>query len=702
MSAVSRASRCSALLLLVLALTAADGRIVDYTLDIAETTLSPAGTPVTALTINGGVPGPVLRFTVGDTAHILVRNRLASETTSIHWHGLLVPNSEDGVPLTTTPIIHPGESRHFSFPLTHAGTYWYHSHSDLQEQRGLYGAIVVLPREPRIAVDRDEVLLLSDWTNEHPDEVMRTLMRGSDWYSIRKGTAQSIVGAIRAGHLGDYLNREKARLPPMDVSDVAYDAFLVNGQRRVAIDAKPGERVRLRVINAGAATYFYLHAASGPLTIIAADGNDVEPIQQRHLLMGIAETYDLLFTVPPDGAWELRATAQDTSGYASAFIGSGTPHPAAAMAPIDPYSMNQAMATILDQLDETGTLTDEQALAQEPERPLPPYKRLRAVAPTSLPTDAPVRTLTMHLTGDMQRYIWSLDGKTMGEEDTIPVHRGEVLRLELVNDTMMHHPMHLHGHFVRLLMPGGPDPAFAPLKHTVDVPPMSRRTIEFLANEHGDWLFHCHVLYHHISGMARVVSYDDQGPTHQVQMEEHQPFHPMLDASLLSNMTLGTASLMGMRNDLNLAWEAGWKRVDSPQYEIDLTGERYINPRWSIYAGVRDTTKADPERGLVHGRGATVDLGDDGLGLAIAGFRYRLPYNVVSDVTLTSAGEVRLGLAKALQITDRLSAPLRISYDSEERWQGQAGLSYTITKPLSVIALWDRDYGWGAGITVRF
>ncbi len=693
-------------LLMTTGVQAADGHPVTYTLDIATTTLMPAGTPREALTINGGIPGPVLRFREGDMADILVRNRLTDADTSIHWHGVLVPNSEDGVPYTTTPPIPPGQERRFRFRLKHAGTYWYHSHTGLQEQRGVYGAIVIEPTEPTIPVDRDEVLVLSDWTDESPTEVMRTLMRGSDWYAIRKGTAQSIVGAIQAGHLGDYLDRERSRQPPMDVSDVAYDAFLVNGQRRIDLPAKPGERVRLRVINAGASTYFYLHSAAGPLTIIGADGHDVQPIQQRHLLIGMAETYDLLFTVPPSGAWELRATAQDASGFASVLIGQGERQSAEAMAPINPYSMSHAMGVILDQLDEAASFSDAEALATESPRPLPPYQRLRAVTPTTLPADAPVRTLDLHLTGDMVRYIWSINGKTIGEDSSIPIRRGEVLRLVLINDTMMHHPMHLHGHFFRLLMGGGSPPDLAPLKHTVDVPPMSRRTIEFLANEDKDWLFHCHLLYHHKNGMARVFSYDDQGPDHHPQHEDGDVFYPMLDATLLSNLTYGRLALMNQRNDLALSWDAGWGKpsdLDDADYEVDVTWLRYWNSRWSTFVGMRGTNQLHGDQDSLFGsRDAAVDLGSDGEAVALAGVIHRLPFNVDATLSVTSAGDARLALAKSLQLTDRLSAPLRVEYDTAQDGMAMGGLAYTISKSVSAVVLYDTDDRLGAGITLRF
>ncbi|MBL9199362.1 MAG: multicopper oxidase domain-containing protein [Opitutaceae bacterium] len=694
-----------------------NARIVDYTLDIAETTLAPAGRPVRALTLNGTVPGPVLRFREGEIARIRVRNRLPSGETSTHWHGLLLPNLEDGVPYLTTPPIPAGGERTFEFLLKHSGTYWYHSHTGLQEQRGIYGAIVVEPRADAPAradiprIDREEVVVLSDWTNENADEVMRTLVRGSDWYAIRKNTAQSLLGAAQSGHLRDYLKREKSRLPPMDVSDVAYDAFLANGRPRQQLPARPGETIRLRVINAGASTYFYLTSAAGPLTIIAADGMEVAPIRQQRLLIGMAETYDVLVTIPSDApaAWEVRATSQDGSGHASVMLGNGPEKPAPSPGRLNAYSMNVALAAVLDQLDETGTLPDAEALATENPRPLPPYKRLRAIAPTSLPADAPVREVTLKLTGDMWRYLWSIDGRTIDEQSTVPVKKGEVLRLTLVNNTMMHHPMHLHGHFFRLLMPDAVDPVFAPLKHTVDVPPMSRRTIEFYANEDRDWLFHCHLLYHMKAGMGRVMSYpagDEMSTvenpaltapflssqpsalnsTYRPALGDHAHPHTYawLDATVQSHLSMGYGTIQRGRKNLNLMWETGWERVARREYEIDATVSHYFNPRWTAFAGYRLTNMMD-------GRDAV-----------IVGATYRLPYLVDVTATLQHNGDARLGIGRMLQLTSRVGLTARAEYDTAMNFSWQASLSYTVSKRISLIATHDSDYGAGAGVTLRF
>ena len=679
--------------------------ITAYTLDIAETTLSPAGRSVPALTINGTVPGPTLRFRVGDVARIVVRNRLAADEASLHWHGLLLPNLEDGVPHLNTPPIPAGTERTFEFLLTHAGTYWYHSHTGLQKQRGVYGSIVVEPAPgspPRAdlpQLDRDHVVVLSDWTNEDPDVIMRSLLRGSDWFAIRKNTAQSLLGAYRSGHLRDFLKRERARMLPMDLSDVAYDAFLLNGQPVSRLPARPGETIRLRVINAGGSTYFYLSSAAGPLTIIAADGMDVAPIKQNRLLIGMAETYDVLVTIPLSpaaAAWEIRATAQDNSGHASLLLGdpAAPAQPAPVPGPLAIYNMDAALSVILAQHDETGDITDAAALAAEVDRPLPPYVRLRSPTPTTLPAAAPRRSVTLKLTGDMTRYLWSLDDRTMDEESTIAVKKGEVLRLVLVNNTMMHHPMHLHGHFFRLLIPDAGDPAYAPLKHTVDVPPMSRRTIEFLASEDRDWLFHCHLLYHMMAGMARVVSYSEppssstststavQAPN----LGEHAKPHTYawLDVTLQSHLSTGHGTVQTGRDNLNLRWEAGWAHVDDTGFEIDATYSRYFNPRWTAFAGLRAANLTATRHS------------------AIAGATYRLPYLVDFTTTLQSNGDARFSLAKNLPLTARLGLQLHVEYDTALRFASTVTLAYTVSKTISLVASHDGDYGLGAGVAVRF
>jgi FtsP/CotA-like multicopper oxidase with cupredoxin domain len=667
-----------ALALAMLVPPAVVAKVVEYDLTIAAQKFEVAGGSRPALTINGGIPGPVLRFREGDSARIRVHNALAHGETSLHWHGLLIPNAMDGVPYLTTPPIPAGESSTYEFPLRQSGTYWYHSHTGLQEQEGVYGSIVVEPKNGEsVRADREHVVVLSDWTNEKPEEVMRTLMRGSDWYGIKKGNAQSILGAVKAGRLPDYLAREKSRMAPMDLSDVAYDAFLINGRSRENLPARPGERIRLRVINAASSSYFYLHSATGPLTIVAADGPAVEAVKLDRILIGMAETYDLLVTVPASGAWEFRATAQDNSGHASLFIGdaSGVEHTATPLPSPDLYAMDEMLVGALD--DDETTLAE---LRSKP-RPSAPYAFLRSPTPTTL--RGPRREIPLRLTGDMTRYLWSFNGKTLSEESTIPVNKGEVLRIELINDTMMHHPLHLHGHFFRVLNRNG---AYSPLKHTVDVPPMGRRTIEFLANEEGDWFFHCHLLYHMDAGMARVFSYaaaEDASykPTLDPGMTGETWF--MTEGMVLSNMTMGMATLMRERENLSFMWDYGYDEHHT-ENEFDFYWSHYFNPNLTTSLGYRITDSMDAEDRVF----GTVS--------------YRLPYMVQTDLSLDSEGDVRLGIGRELQLTPRLSIFGDVEYDTNTEWKFQAGSSWLINKQLSVTTFWNTDHGLGAGLSFRF
>ena len=275
-------------------------KTVSYSLSINEKVIFLGGQSVTGLAINDTIPGPVLRFKEGDLAKIRVHNLLDKEKTILHWHGLLVPNDQDGVAGLTTPPIPPGEYFDYEFQLTHAGTYWYHSHLGMQEQRGVYGAIVVEPGDPieEPEWDMEKVVILSDWTNEKPREVLRSLRKGDEWYSIRKGSVQSLWGAYRVGMLGTFLNNQWVNMPPMDISDVAYDAFWINGKPSIEIAESSGKRVKLRIINAGASTYFYVHSSSGPMQVVASDGMDIEPVNQERLLIGNGETYDVIVSIP--------------------------------------------------------------------------------------------------------------------------------------------------------------------------------------------------------------------------------------------------------------------------------------------------------------------------------------------------------------------------------------------------------------------
>jgi hypothetical protein len=524
---------------------------------------------------------------------------------------------------------------------------------------------------------------------------MRMLMRGSNYFGLMRRNAQSILGAWQRGNVKEYFQREWSRMMPMDVSDVGYHAFLMNGQRETRIEGLPGERVRLRVINAAAASYFYLHSSAGPMTIVAADGPPVQPVKVDRFLMAIAETYDLIITIPASGEYEFRATAQDGSGHVSAFLGSGERHPSSDPPRPNLYVMDEMLNLALEEQED-----DPRASLALP-RPGSPYRLLRAVNNTTLPAQLPRRKITMHLTGDMNRYIWGFDGKTIAQEPYVMIKKGEIIELELVNDTMMHHPIHLHGHFFRLLMGGG---ARSPLKHTVDVPPMSKRVIEFEANEEKDWMFHCHILYHMMSGMARVFRYEDEagsrplasnhtdgegsasGMQHAAGLGEHA--HDMAyiwgAVSIQSHMSEGLITWMNPKNDLLLAWEVGWQDVDDTEYEVDALYQRYINLNFQAFIGGRFTNDVEAED------------------RAVAGFNYRLPLMAWANVSLDSEGDARFTLSKQFQVTPRFSVWGEVFYDTGTEWEWTAGADYTLTRHASLTAQYHSEYGLGAGLLIRF
>ena len=650
--------------------------IVEYDLDINFKTINISGKSSKAMAINNSIPGPTLRFREGDTARISIKNSMNVET-SIHWHGLLLPYRQDGVPYLTNPPIEPGKTNVFEFPIKQSGTYWFHSHTGLQEQRGVYGSIVITPKEgERVSSDQDKVIVLSDWTDENPDEVLRTLKSGNDFYSIKKGTMQNLFGAAKRNALSDMAKRSSMRMPPMDISDVAYDAFLANGKKEMEIPAKSGEKVRLRFINSATASYFYLQFAGGPVEIVSADGKDVQPVKVDRLLMAIAETYDLIVTVPKNGSYEFRATAQDGSGHSSIFIGNGKRIFAPNVPKPNLYKMKMSMKKSMDKKMGMGTMPPMN------QRPLSPYKKLRSIGKSILPKQNPKREIVLTLTGDMERYIWSMDGETLSADNMIRIRHGENVRIVLINKTMMHHPMHLHGHFFRVINGQGD---YSPLKHTVDVPPLATQIIEFEASEYNDWFFHCHILYHAKSGMARVVSYEDTELDLDLKKIRHNLYKDTWYGNTIgtaqSHMTDGLAVLSNSKNILSTTWQVGWQRVDKTDFDVELAYDRYFNRFLNLYAGINLVNEY--ERGIF-------------------GIRYLLPFNIESTFRIDSAGELRIELGQSLQLTDRIMVFGNAEYDTESREEWLLGGKYILSKNVSMIGQYHSDFGAGAGIEFRY
>ncbi|MGE3298211.1 MAG: copper resistance system multicopper oxidase [Porticoccaceae bacterium] len=543
-----------------------------------------------ATTINGSLPGPVLHWREGDRLRLRVTNQLA-EDTSLHWHGIVLPAAMDGVPGISFHGIKPGESFEYAFDVRQSGTYWYHSHSGFQEQTGNYGALVIHPRAPDpFACDRDHVVMLSDWTDEDPASVYAKLKKLSHYYNFNERTAGDLWRDIQARGVAQTW-RERAmwnrmRMSDSDISDVSgYTyTYLMNGQPPAAGWTglfRPGERVRLRFINAAAMTYFDVRIPGLKMRVIAADGQPVEPVTVDDFRIGVAETYDVVVEPAGDTAYALFAQAIDRSGYArgtltpdlglkaalppmdprpvlshadmsmgggehqghgaggtaGTAVDEGLDHAAMATTTVDHAAMGHAMpgagatdAGVMGsgaagygssvpvrhgatergpqvdaraepsgyRLDDPGVgLRDHQALYG---RRVLTYADLRHRYGTPDPRE-PEREIQLHLTGNMARYLWSFDGIRFAAAEPLRLRLGERLRITLVNDTMMHHPIHLHGMWSDLETGDG---ARIPRKHTVSVPPGARISYLVTADAPGRWAYHCHLLYHML-GMMREV-----------------------------------------------------------------------------------------------------------------------------------------------------------------------------------------------------
>lgn len=567
-------------------------------LAIRRATIDLAGTSASAVTVNGTVPGPLLRFREGDEAVIRVANQLEGEETSIHWHGLILPAGMDGVPGVSFGGIRPGETFTYRFPLKQSGTYWYHSHTGFQEQLGVFGPLIIDPREPDpYAYDREYVVLLSDWTFTDPHLLYSRLKKQNNYYNYQRRTVTDLIADARnAGWKKALASRRewaRMRMDPTDIADLTGAAFtyLVNGLPPAANWTglfHPGERVRLRFINASAATYFDVRIPGLPMTVVQADGNNVQPVTVDEFRIAIAETYDVIVQPGEDRAYTLFAETMDRSGYAA-----GTLAPRAGLTAPLPMRRKRPLRTMADMgmadmnMDKPATppampgmdmgaapaaqdhcvhgTASSSAMADMPGMTMPApaasapmagmimpdngaasalasvvhgpgthgvgnsvvamsarsrlhepgagledaghrvlvYTDLRSLQPRA-EVRPPAREIELHITGNMERYIWGFDGKTFSEAAAPIVFKlGERVRLTFVNDTMMDHPMHLHGMWSE---PENGAGSYRPKKHTINVKPAERLSLDIEADAPGFWAMHCHILYHMEAGMFRVVS----------------------------------------------------------------------------------------------------------------------------------------------------------------------------------------------------
>ena len=537
-------------------------------LHIRREDMNVAGRIARPITINGSMPGPLIRLKEGQRAKLHVSNAL-DESTSIHWHGIILPENMDGVPGVSFPGIKAGESYHYEYDVQQSGTYWYHSHSGLQEQLGHLGPIVIDPADGDIGADREHVIILSDWTFEDPDEVFRNLKVAEGYYNYQQRTLGDTIDDIRRQGLAKTWQERsmwnEMRMSARDLLDVTGSTYtyLMNG-RDNSINwtalYKPGEKIRLRVINGSAMTFFDFRIPGLEMTVVSADGQPIKPVTVDEFRIGVAETYDVIVTPKNDRPYTLFAESMDRSGYVRGTLATelGQEAPVPELRPVPERGMAAmgmshemgGMDMITTNEDQLG-MDDHQEMSgghgghkaatqQRPSAPdlgiehapgghgpgaamiaRNPVSRLNEpgiglenvdhrvlvygdlIGAHPWPDDRePERDIELHLTGNMEKYMWSFDGVKYTEVNgPVEFHHGERLRLIMVNDTMMDHPIHLHGMWMEL--ENGQYPR--PRKHTISIKPSEVVSLQISADALGSWAFHCHLLYHMKAGMFRVV-----------------------------------------------------------------------------------------------------------------------------------------------------------------------------------------------------
>ena len=722
-------------------------KVVRYDLYVQDTIVNFTGKSRRAIAVNGMIPMPTLTFTEGDTAEIYVHNKM-KESTSLHWHGLWLPNTEDGVPYLTQMPIEPNTTYLYRFPLIQNGTHWYHSHSGLQEQIGMYGSFIINKRldDKKFRQGIDDLptipIILSEWTDYDPDNVHRMLHNATDWFAIKKGSTQSYAEAIGEGHFKTKLTNEWKRMLAMDVSDVYYDKFLINGMQDSQLrEFKGGDKVRLRISNGGASSYFWLKYAGGKITVVANDGNDVEPIEVDRLLIAVSETYDVVITIPAEKtAFEFLVTPEDRTKSASIFFGDGIKQLASPLPKLqyfegmkmmnDMMKMNgdlddMGMQMSLNQMDMNVVMypeiTDQKQEHNDSGMPnineedryngnklsditTLNYAMLRSPHPTNLPPSNSVKELRFELTGNMNRYVWSLNNKVISEADKILIKKGENVRIILYNGSMMRHPMHLHGHDFRLLNGQGD---YAPLKNIVDIMPMETDTLEFNANAEGDWFFHCHILYHMMAGMGRIFSYENQAPNPEIPNPrlarrklnaEDRKFHFMIQNDFATNGNDGEAMLGNTRWSLQSEWRLGY--MDTHGYEVGTHLGYYIGKmQWLMpFVGYDYRYRKhgmDVQENNIFGQ---PDKKDTRKAFSV-GLTYLLPMLVKFEAEVFTDGIVLLTLMREdIPISKRLRMAFMVNTDKEY----MAGFKYILTKNLGLSTHYDSDMGLGFGVTLNY
>lgn len=690
-------------------------KVVRYELTLRQENIKVEGKAHKKLTVNHTSPGPLLRFRDGDDAEILVRNEM-DEEASIHWHGLLIPFEMDGVAYVNQLPIPPGGEKLYKFPIVQKGTYWYHSHVMFHEEDGIFGAFIIDPvKENGPSFDEDFTVVLSDFKAESGETVHRNLKKDGHYYQIKRNYVQSWEKALQTGTAWTKFVNSLQRMEGMDYADVAYDEFLANGKAHLRLPLKPSsKRVKLRLINGSSSSIFKLTSGAQKITVIGNDGTDIEPVEAKILPIGTAETYDVMVEVPEGKAVDLRATSLDNSGYATISLGVGERLAAPAMPWKVPMGLSMGEMMGMPEmgfwqgfkmsyrnefsdfprdlerkeskyaLPEMGGHGSHMKPAMKAEDEYS-YDMARAIEPIATKEGQNLLTYHFTLNGNMDNYVWSINGSPLGPDSYILIKRGYRIRFVMKNTTMMNHPMHLHGHFFRVMTKQG---RLSPLKHTVLVKPLSTATIEFDAIEEKDWFFHCHLLYHMMDGMTRIVRYEDHpGPKDMEKARQESREFNFTKEYFLSSKVLGQTNYSRLEGKFFNAWTMAKYNVES-NYDGNLEGELHLARVWTRFL----TT-------YIGGRVESEEY--DYQGSPTLGFTWVLPLNIEFDLKYQfnqNLEDFELEFENTIQLTSRLQ--LNLSYSSERDFFTE--FEYRHNKHFSTVISYHQLYkraGIGIGLT---
>jgi hypothetical protein len=563
------------------------------------------------------------------------------------------------------------------------------------------------------------------------------LHNATDWFAIKKGTTQSYAEAIKEGHFTTKVKNEFKRMLAMDVSDVYYDKFLLNGNQESQLSQfKAGDKVRLRISNGGASTYFWLNYGGGKFQVVANDGNDVEPVEVDRLIIAVSETYDIVLTVPEKNkSFAFQATSEDRINRALMYLGEGEKQimtPVPRLKYFEGMKMMNSMMKMNGDLDDMGMQMSlnqmDMNVVMYPEITGPSsaqlkssekdqynsnalsdfvtlnYAMLKSPHNTTLPKDAPTKEIKFELSGNMNRYVWSMDNKVVSESDKILIKKGENVRMIIYNGSMMRHPMHLHGHDFRVLNGQGEN---APLKNIIDIMPMETDTLEFNANMEGDWFFHCHILYHMMSGMGRIFSYENQAPNPLIPnpklaqrklFGEDRKFHAMAENDFASNGNDGMVMLQNTRWSIGSEWRLGYNNIHG--YESETHIGRYIGKmQWLMpFIGFdwryRKMEMGESEKNLF----GQINTKDERRQISV-GLAYTLPMLITFQTELYQDGNLRMQLMREdIPVSKRMRGDFMVNTDKEYMF----GVKYIVNKNMGLRTHYDSDMGYGIGLYFNY